>query len=103
MGLFNRLFGQKPPPDAPSERVRESVEMMSQYLRTIMAHYGDEHFQGDTQAKQILSVYSFGGTSALALHHGMSPPTGSWFLVGPEESDLQFGQTQSPMTRGRGL
>ena len=74
MGLFNRLFGQKPPPDAPPERVSESVATMEQYLRGIMSHYGESHFQGDTQAKQILSVYSFGGISALAIHHGMSPP-----------------------------
>ena len=47
---------------------------MEQYLRGIMSHYGDAHFQGDTQAKQILSVYSFGGITALALQHQMSPP-----------------------------
>ena len=74
MGLFNRLFGQKPPPDAPPERVNESVATMEQYLRGIMSHYGDAHFQGDTQAKQILLVYSFGGITTLALQHQMSPP-----------------------------
>jgi hypothetical protein len=74
MGLFGRLFGQKPPQDAPPERVRESVATMEQYLRGIMTHYGDEHFQGDSQAKQILAVYSFGGIGALAIHQGMSPP-----------------------------
>ena len=74
MGLFNRLFGQKLPPDAPPERVSESVATMEQYLRGIMSHYGDAHFQGDTQAKQILSVYSFGGISALAIQHQMSSP-----------------------------
>lgn len=47
---------------------------MEQYLRSIMAHCGDAHFQGDSQAKQILSVYSFGGISALAIHHQLSPP-----------------------------
>jgi hypothetical protein len=73
MGLFNRLFGQKPP-DAPPERVSESVAMMEQYLRGTMTHYGDANFQGDTQAKQILSVYAFGGISALAIQHQMSPP-----------------------------
>lgn len=74
MGLFNRLFGQKPPPDAPPERVSESVATMERYLSGIMTHYGEAHFQGDTQAKQILSVYSFGGIGALAIQHGMSPP-----------------------------
>ena len=76
MGFFNRLFGQKspPPPDAPPERVSEPVATMEQYLRGIMSHYGDAHFQGDTQTKQILSVYSFGGISALAIDHGMGPP-----------------------------
>lgn len=73
MGLLNRLFGQKAPPDAPPERVSESIATMEQYLRSIMSHYGESHFQGDTQAKQILSVYSFGGISALAIHHSMSP------------------------------
>lgn len=73
MGLFNRLFGQKPQ-EAPPERVPESIETMQQYLRGIMAHYGESHFQGDTQAKQILSVYSFGGISALAMQHQMSQP-----------------------------
>jgi hypothetical protein len=76
MGLFNRLFGQKPPPDAPPERVSESVATMEQYLRGIMSHYGDAHFQGDTQAKQILTVYSFGGISALVVQHQMSPAQG---------------------------
>lgn len=74
MGLFDRLFGQKLPPDAPPERVSESVATMEKYLRGIMSHYGDEHFQSDTQAKQILSVYSFGGISALAIQYQMSPP-----------------------------
>jgi len=74
MGLFNRLFRQKPPPDVPMERVSESVATMEQYLRGIMSHYGGAHFQGDTQAKEILSVYSFGGITALALQHQMSPP-----------------------------
>jgi hypothetical protein len=73
MGLFNRLFGQKPQ-DAPPERVSESVAAMETYLRSIMARYGEQHFQGDTQAKQVLSVYSFGGISALAIQHQMSPP-----------------------------
>jgi hypothetical protein len=43
-------------------------------MRSIMAHYGQANFEGDTQAKQILSVYSFGGISALAVQHVMSPP-----------------------------
>ena len=74
MGLFNRLFGQKLPPDARPERVSKSVATMEQYLHGIMSNYGDAHFQGDTQAKQILSVYSFGGVSALAIQRQMSPP-----------------------------
>ena len=73
MGLFNRLFGQKTQ-DAPPERIRESIATMEQYLRGLITHYGDAHFQGDTQAKQILSVYCFGGISALAIQHQMSPP-----------------------------
>jgi hypothetical protein len=74
MGLLNRLFGQKPPPDAPPERIQESIATMEKYLRGIMSHYGEAHFQGDTQAKQILSVYSFGGVSAFAIQHGLSQP-----------------------------
>lgn len=74
MRLFNRLFGQKPPPEAPPERISESIATMQQYLQGIMSHYGDVHFEGDSQAKQILSVYSFGGISALAMQYQMSPP-----------------------------
>ena len=74
MGLLNRLFGEKPPADAPSERIPESIATMQEYLRGIMSHYGEAHFQGDTQARQILAVYSFGGISALAMQHQMSPP-----------------------------
>jgi hypothetical protein len=76
MGLFNRLFGEKPvaQPEAPSERVSESVATLERFIRGIMSHYGDTHFQGDTQAKQILSVYSFGGVTALAVQHGLSLP-----------------------------
>jgi Immunity protein 48 len=74
MGLLNLLFGQKPPPEAPAERIPQSIATMQQYLRSIMSHYGEEHFQGDSQAKEILAVYSFGGISALAMQHQMSPP-----------------------------
>jgi hypothetical protein len=74
MGLFNRLFGQKQTPEAPPERINESVAMMERYVRGIVIHYGESHFQGDSQAKQILSVYSFGGVSALAIQHQMSQP-----------------------------
>jgi hypothetical protein len=74
MGLLNRLFGQKPPPEAPPERIGETITTMQQYLRGITSHYGEAHFQGDSQAKQILAVYSFGGISALAMQHQMSPP-----------------------------
>lgn len=38
-----------------------------------MKHYGENNFQGDSQAKQILSVYSFGGVGALAIQHHLSP------------------------------
>ena len=73
MGLFNRLFRQKRQvQEAPPER--ESVSTMERYLRAIMNHYGNEHFQGDTQAKQILAVFSFGGVIALALQYQMSQP-----------------------------
>jgi hypothetical protein len=72
MGIFNRLFGQKP--DAPPERINESVATLERYVRGIMTHYGESHFQGDTQAKQILSVYSFGGVSVLAIENQMSQP-----------------------------
>jgi hypothetical protein len=74
MGLFNRLFRRKQPPDAPAEGVRETIATMEQYLRGIMSHYGDIHFQGATQAKAILSVYSFGGMSTLAIQNGLSQP-----------------------------
>ncbi|EEF60060.1 Imm48 family immunity protein [Pedosphaera parvula] len=73
MGLFNRLFGKKSQ-GAPPEHVSESVATMEQYLRGIIAHYGDARFQGDAQAREVLSVYSFGGITALALQHQMSPP-----------------------------
>ncbi|MBN9693429.1 MAG: hypothetical protein J0M24_24555 [Verrucomicrobia bacterium] len=74
MRLLNRLFGQKPPLEAPAERIPESIATMQEYLLGVMSHYGDAHFHGDTQAKQILAVYSFGGISALAMQHKMSPP-----------------------------
>jgi hypothetical protein len=74
MGLFNRLFSQKQRPEAPAEVIRDSVATMERYVRNIMSHYGDSHFQGDTQARQVLSVYSFGGISALAMQHQMSQP-----------------------------
>jgi hypothetical protein len=73
MGLLDRLFGKKQQ-DAPPERVSESVATLEQYIGSIMSHYGESHFAGDTQAKQILSVYSFGGVSALAMQHQLSPP-----------------------------
>ena len=74
MGLFNRLFGQSKPAEAPPERIKESVATLERFVRGIMNHYGDSHFQGDTQAKQILSVYSFGGVTALAVEHQLSQP-----------------------------
>ena len=72
MGLFGRLFGEKQ--EAPPEKIRESVSTMSRYLRELMKHHGDSEFEGDSQAKEILAVYSFGGGSALAMEHGMSQP-----------------------------
>ena len=76
MGLFNRLFGNKPTPqpDAPAERVSESVATMERYLSDIRSHYGEARFQADAQATQILSVYAFGGVTALAIQHQLSPP-----------------------------
>ena len=76
MGILNRLFGQKPEPqpEAPQQRVSESVATLERFLRGIMTHFGEAHFRGDTQAKQILSVYSFGGVSALAIQHSLSQP-----------------------------
>lgn len=74
MGLFNRLTGQKSSPGSPPERIKESITTIEEYLRGIMSHYGEANFQGETQAKQILSVYSFGGISALAMQHQMSQP-----------------------------
>ena len=73
MGLFNRLFGQTLQ-EASHERITESIETMRRYLRGIMTQYRESHFQGDTHAKQILAVYSFGGISALAMQHQMSQP-----------------------------
>ncbi len=73
MGLFNRLFGRKQQ-EAPPERISESVATLERYVRGIMSHYGEAHFQGDTQAQQILSVYAFGGVSVLAIQHHMSQP-----------------------------
>ena len=72
MGLFNRLFGKTP--EAPPEKIQEAVETSERFVRAIMSHYGEAEFQGDTQAKQILTVYSFGGVSAMALQFGMSQP-----------------------------
>ncbi len=60
MNLFNRLFRRKPQ-DVPPERTNACIATMDTYLRGIMSHYGMEHFQGDSQAKQVLSVYSFVG------------------------------------------
>lgn len=60
--------------DAPVEKVSEVVESVERFARRIMNQYGDLEFQGDTQAKQILSVYCFGGIGALAIQHGLSQP-----------------------------
>lgn len=73
MGLFDRFRGPKPA-EAPPEAIRSSVTLLAEYAQNIRGHFGEEHFNGDSQAKQILSVYCFGGVSALALDHKMSPP-----------------------------
>jgi hypothetical protein len=72
MGLFSRIFGPKQ--EAPPEVINEALHMMEKYATGIMAHYGEEHFKGDTQAKQVLSLYCFGGLGALAIQHKMSQP-----------------------------
>jgi len=46
MGLFNRLFGPKQ--EAPPENINTSFHTMEEFARSIIAHYGAEHFQGDT-------------------------------------------------------
>lgn len=73
MGILNRLFGSKQP-DVDPELINGSLATMEQYLRGIMSSYGDTHFQSDTSAKQILSVYAFGGISVLAIQKQLSPP-----------------------------
>ena len=73
MNLFNRLFRRKPQ-DVQPERINACIATMDTYLRGIMSHYGMEHFQGDSQAKQVLSVYSFGGTSTLAMQQQLTQP-----------------------------
>jgi Immunity protein 48 len=72
-GFLNRIFGQKQS-DAPSERVNESIATIEKYLRGIVSNYGEANFHNDEEAKQVLSVYSFGGISALAIQHQLSPP-----------------------------
>jgi hypothetical protein len=72
MGILSRLFGPKP--EAPPEAVNTAVQTIEQFAQTIMAHYGEQHFQGDTQAKQVLSLYCFGGVGALAIQSKMSQP-----------------------------
>ena len=73
MGLFDKVFGGKKQ-EIPAKQINEVIATMEQYLRVITTHYGETHFQGDTQAKQILSVYAFGGVSALAIQLKFSPP-----------------------------
>ena len=76
MGLFDRFLGRKPPAAAPAEAIQSSVALLADYARAIRDHFGEENFHGDSQAKQILSVYCFGGVSALAMEHKMSVPQG---------------------------
>jgi|SRR5579862_558470 len=72
MGILNRLFGPKQ--EAPPEIINDAVHTMENFARSIMKHYGEQHFEGDTQAKQVLSLYCFGGLGALAIQHKMSQP-----------------------------
>lgn len=72
--FFSRLFGRNR--EAPPERISESMETLTRYVHDMMSAFGECHFQEDTMAKQILSVYAFGGVSALAIHHKMSQPQG---------------------------
>jgi hypothetical protein len=72
MGLLNRIFGPKQ--EAPPGAINDSLHTMEKFARSIMVHYGEEHFNGDTQAKQVLSLYCFGGLGALAIQHKMSQP-----------------------------
>jgi hypothetical protein len=73
MGLLNRLFGQKQP-EIPVEGINESVATMEKYLHGIVSNYGEANLQGDKEAKQVLSVYAFGGICALAIQYKLSPP-----------------------------
>jgi hypothetical protein len=59
--------------EAPPEKIREAVNTLERFARSIMCDYGEQNFQGDTQAKQILSVYCFGAVSAFATQHGLIP------------------------------
>src|SRR5512145_3153098 len=72
MGLLSRIFGPKQ--EAPPEAINDAFHTMEKFARGIMAHYGEQHFQGDTQAKQVLSLYCFGGLGALAIQHKMNQP-----------------------------
>ena len=72
MGLFSRIFGPKQ--EAPPETVSLAVQTSEKFARAIMAHYGQKEFDGDTQAKQVLTLYTFGGISAFAIQNKLSQP-----------------------------
>ena len=99
MGLFNRLFGPKQ--EAPPESINTSFHTMEEFARSIMAHYGAEHFQGDTQAKQVLSLYCFGGLGALAIQHKMSPPQAHAVALALLNSFLVIRQRMQQQKRKR--
>lgn len=61
-------------PESPPNAIRKSVETLECYVRDIMKHYGQSEFEGHTQAKEVLAIYSFGGISALALQQKMDQP-----------------------------
>src|SRR4051812_45803535 len=93
MGILNRLFGPKQ--EAPPESINASIETLQKFASSIMAHYGEQHFKGATQEKEVLSLYAFGGVGALAIQHKMSPPQAhavalallnSFFGYPPEEA-----------------
>ncbi len=59
--------------EAPPEKIREAVETLERFAGSVIGHFGEKNFDGDTQPKQILSVYCFGGVTAFATQQGLSP------------------------------
>jgi len=68
---------------------------MEKFVRYIMAHYGLEHFNGDTQAKQVLSLYCFGALGALAIQHKMNAPQTHAVALGLLNSVIGFSPEDS--------